>query len=35
MKLTRNGIKEQEGWTKAGIVLPGYDVEAVSDKARK
>lgn len=35
MKLTRNGIKEQEAWAAAGIQLPGYDVEAVSEKAVK
>ena len=29
MKLSLNGIKEQEAWEKAGITLPGYDVEAV------
>ena len=33
MKLTRKGIKERDGWEKAGITLPGYDVEAVSEKA--
>ena len=27
MKLTREGIKEREAWEKAGINLPGYDVE--------
>ena len=26
MKLSINGIKEQEAWKKAGIALPGYDV---------
>lgn len=35
MKLTRNGIKEREMWEKAGIMLPGYDVEAVSEKAKE
>ncbi len=35
MKLTINGIKNCEPWEKAGIVLPGYDVEKVSEKARK
>ena len=35
MKLTRNGIKEREAWKKAGINLPGYDVEAVTEKAKK
>ena len=35
MKLSMNGIKEQEAWNKAGITLPGYDVAAVSERARK
>lgn len=35
MKLSINGIKEQEAWKKAGIALPGYDVEAASEKARR
>lgn len=35
MKLSLNGIKEQEAWEKARITLPGYDVEAVSEKAKK
>ena len=35
MKLTREGIKECEAWKKAGIDLPGYDVEAVTEKAKK
>ena len=35
MKLTMAGIKDREAWEKAGIQLPGYDVEEVSDKARK
>ena len=35
MKLSLNGIKKQEAWEKAGITLPGYDVEAVSEKAKK
>ena len=34
MKLSLNGIKEQEAWEKAGITLPGYDVEAVSEKEK-
>ena len=34
MKLTVKGIKEKEGWEKNGIVLPGYDVEAVSARAK-
>lgn len=35
MKLTMNGIKNRKPWEMAGIVLPGYDVEAVSEKAKK
>lgn len=35
MKLTRAGIKDRTAWEKAGITLPGYDVEAVSEKAKK
>lgn len=35
MKLTVNGIKNRAPWEKAGIALPGYDVEKVSEKAKK
>lgn len=35
MRLTRNGIKEHELWEKAGIRLPGYDVEAIAEKAKQ
>ena len=35
MKLTIDGIKNCESWKKAGITLPGYDVEMVSEKAKK
>ena len=35
MKLTLEGIKNREAWEKAGITLPGYDVERVSEKAKK
>ena len=35
MKLTMKGIKDRAAWEKAGIQLPGYDVEAVAEKARK
>lgn len=35
MKLTINGIKNQEQWANAGIQLPGYDVEAVSRKSKE
>lgn len=35
MKLTRDGIKDRAAWEQAGIALPGYDVEAVSEKAKE
>ena len=35
MKLTLNGIKDCEAWKKAGIQLPGYDVEKISAKAKE
>lgn len=35
MKLTIDGMKDREPWEAAGIALPGYDVEAVSVKAKK
>lgn len=35
MKLTIEGIKDKQSWEKAGIVLPGYDVEAVSANAKE
>lgn len=35
MKLTADGIKKREAWEKAGITLPGYKVEEVSEKAKK
>ena len=35
MKLSVNGIKDHEVWEKAGIMLPGYDVEGVSAKAKE
>ena len=35
MKLSINGIKEQEAWKKAGIALPGYDAETASEKAKE
>ena len=35
MKLTIEGIKERAVWEKAGIALPGYDVEKVSEKAKE
>lgn len=34
MELTLKGIQDRALWQKAGIALPGYDVEAVSAKAR-
>lgn len=35
MKLRVNEIKNRELWEKAGIALPGYDVEKVSKKAKE
>lgn len=35
MKLTFDGIKNGGPWEKAGITLPGYDVEKASEKAKK
>ena len=35
MKLTLDGIKDRQAWENAGIKLPGYDVEAVSKKAKE
>lgn len=35
MKLTREGIENKKDWEKIGITLPGYDVKAVSDKAKE
>ena len=35
MKLTLNGIKDREAWEKAGIQLPGYNVEKVSARAKE
>ena len=35
MKLSINGMKDHKSWEKAGIVLPGYDVERVSAKAKE
>lgn len=35
MKLTVDGIKNRAPWEEAGIALPGYDVEKVSEKAKK
>lgn len=35
MKLTIDGIKNCEPWEKAGIKLPKYDVEKVSEKAKE
>ena len=35
MKLTLEGIREREAWEKAGITLPGYDVEQASEKAKQ
>ena len=35
MEFTKNGLKDRESWKNAGIVLPGYDVEAASKKAKE
>ena len=35
MKLTINGIRDREAWGRAGIALPGHDVEAASERAKK
>ncbi|MDD6324628.1 MAG: mannitol dehydrogenase family protein [Lachnospiraceae bacterium] len=35
MKLTLEGIKDTAAFQKAGILLPGYDVAAVSEKAKQ
>ena len=35
MRLTREGIREKQDWEKAGIRLPGYDVDTVTEKARE
>ena len=35
MKLTIEGIKDRAAWEKAGIALPGYDVEKISEKAKE
>ncbi len=35
MKLTIEGIKNHEPWEKAGIALPGYRVEEISEKAKQ
>ena len=35
MKLTLQGIKDRAAWERAGISLPGYDVELASEKAKK
>lgn len=35
MELTKAGIRDRESWENAGIILPGYDVEAASKKAKE
>ncbi len=35
MKLTLEGLKDRQGWEKAGIALPSYDVAAVAEKTRE
>ena len=33
MKLTRDGLRDLEGWEKAGVALPDYDLEKITEKA--
>ena len=35
MKLTLQGLQEKEQWKNAGIGLPSYDVEKISEKAKE
>ncbi len=35
LKLTYEGLKDLEGWKKAGISLPSYDVKALAERSRK
>lgn len=35
MKLSLDGIKNRSEWEAAGIVLPGYDVKAAAEQAKK
>ena len=35
MELTMKGIKNHESWEKAGIALPEYDVEKITEKAKE
>ena len=35
MNLSMNGMKDRGSWERAGIVLPGYDVERVCAKAKE
>ena len=35
MKLTYQGLKDSEGWKKAGVELPSYDVEALAERTKK
>lgn len=35
MKLTIEGLKDTEGWKKAGVAIPSYDVEAMQKRTQK
>lgn len=35
MKLTWGGVQNETEWKKAGIILPGYDIEEVSSRAKQ
>ena len=35
MKLTMEGIRNRDGWEKAGIQLPGYDAEALAARGKE
>lgn len=35
MKLTWGGVQNEAEWKKAGIILPGYDIEEVSSRAKQ
>ena len=34
MKLTYKGLKDAQAWEKAGVLLPPYDPEALSEKTK-
>lgn len=35
MQLNYKGLADLEGWKKAGVILPSYDVEALAEKTKK